>query len=295
MLNLMLFLGCFSSHTGSGNDSIPVVTKGHLKAAFNDETSGVAASFINKGLLYIHNDSGDTSRFFLMAIDGTIKAIVGFKGESHLPTGVADAEDIATGPGPLPGKHYVYLGDIGDNQAQRKHITIYRVQEPALKPSGETVTLNASAEPLYLRYPDGARDAETLMIDPVAKLICLVSKREDSVKFYTCPLEYKSGDTVLLTKRATLFFPGIALAKQITAGDISQDGSRVILKSYSKVYYWKRKAKEPVWELLNTTPVEFPYKIEPQGESIGFILDGSGYFTISEGTYQPVYYYQIDK
>ena len=34
------------------------------------------------------------------------------------------------------------------------------------------------AVPIHFKYPDGPRDAETLMIDPVEKLIYIVSKRD---------------------------------------------------------------------------------------------------------------------
>ena len=34
-------------------------------------------------------------------------------------------------------------------------------------------------------------------------------------------------------------------------------------------------------------------KIEKQGEGIGFTNDGKGYYTVSEGVYQPIYYYTV--
>jgi hypothetical protein len=272
-------------------DSIPVVITGKLNDRMNNETSGLAASSSNKGLLYIHNDSGDTSRFFLISPDGTLKAIYTFKGSPAMKRGVLDCEDMATGVGPKARKSYVYIADIGDNGARRKYLTIYRAEEPLLQPSTTVVTGQVDAAPLYLKYPDGPRDAETMMIDPVEKLLYIVSKREDSVRVYTTPLAYKPGDTVILTKRATLFFEGTR--KQITAGDISKDGDQVLIKSYSKVYYWRRKGKEPIWKLLMTPPLELPYTQERQGEAIGFTIDGTSYYTISEGVYPPVYYYKI--
>ncbi|MRG44429.1 hypothetical protein GFS24_04860 [Chitinophaga sp. SYP-B3965] len=160
-----------------------------------------------------------------------------------------------------------------------------------LKPSTTVFTGQVDAVPLYLKYPDGPRDAETMMIDPVEKLLYIVSKREDSVRVYTTPLAYKPGDTVILTKRSTLFFEG--LRKQITAGDISKNGDQVLIKSYSRVYYWKRKGKEPIWKLLMTPARELPYSRERQGEAIGFTIDGTSYYTISEGVHPQVYHYKI--
>ncbi|HTN06963.1 hypothetical protein [Agriterribacter sp.] len=293
-MKIFLFLLCIAfSLPAPAQDSIPVTIKGKLNADINDETSGIAASSINKGLLYIHNDSGDTSRFFLIGTDGVLKAIYTFKANPLIKNGVTDCEDIAVGRGPK-GKPYVYIGDIGDNNAKRKYITVYRIKEPKLKSSAKIFTGYANADPLYLKYPDGARDAETLMVDPVEKLFYIISKREDSVSVYTAPLLFKRNDTVILTKRATLFFEGGNSGKWISGGDISANGSQVLVKSYLKVYYWKRRAKEPVWQLLMTPPREMPYKAEQQGEAIGFTMEGKGYYTISEGMHPEVYYYGIE-
>ena len=288
----LLLIGITFSLPVLAQDSIPVTIKGRLNADINDETSGLAASSVNKGSLYIHNDSGDTSRFFIIGTDGMLKAIYTFKANPLIKNGVTDCEDIAVGTGPK-GKRYVYIGDIGDNSAKRKYITVYRIKEPKLKSSAKVFTGHANADPLYLKYPDGARDAETLMVDPVEKLFCIISKREDSVSVYTAPLLFKPNDTVTLIKRCTLFFEGGNNGKWISGGNISKDGSQVLVKSYLNVFYWKRKDKEPVWQLLMTPPRKMPYKVEQQGEAIGFGTDGNGYYTISEGMNPEVYYYEI--
>lgn len=102
---------------------------GSLQTKDLDEVSGIAASGINKDMYYIHNDSGDTSRFFAINPSGKINSIIYFNGDPKLRMGVRDCEDIAVGPGPVDGKSYVYVGDIGDNYAKRKYITVYRIEE----------------------------------------------------------------------------------------------------------------------------------------------------------------------
>jgi len=149
------------------------------------------------------------------------------------------------------------------------------------------------AEPLHLKYPDGVRDAETLMTDPINKLLYIVSKREDTVHVYTTPLDFKANDTVTLQKQAQVFFEGTGEFKWITAGDISQDGQQVLLRSYSKVYYWKRNPGEAIWQTLLRSPAILPYTPEPQGEAIGFTADGKGYYTTSEGLHPYLYYYKL--
>jgi hypothetical protein len=154
-------------------------------------------------------------------------------------------------------------------------------------------TAHTMAYPIHLKYPDGPKDAETLMVDPIEKLIYIGSKRQDSVTVYTTPLLYKTNDTVVLTKRCRLFFPGLKLFKWITAGDISKDGQQILIKSYNKVYYWRRHDDEPIWQTLRRRWRLLPYIEEKQGEGICFTPDGKGYYTCSEGVYTPIYYYRI--
>jgi hypothetical protein len=286
---IILFFAAYAEHR---HDAQQLNITGHLRNKELDETSGIAASAIRKDIYYVHNDSGDTSRFFAITPDGTLKNAIYYKGDPKEKLGARDCEDIAVGIGPEKGKSYVYMGDIGDNGAERKYITIYRIEE---KPewAKDSLVKNAEAVPVHYKYPNGPRDAETLMVDPIDKLFYIVSKREDSVMVYTAPLNFKRDDTLMLTKRCTLYFGGFRPFKWITAGDISRDGQQILLKSYEKVYYWKRINNEPIWKTMLRKPAELPYKPEKQGEAIGFTLDGKGYYTTSEGVFAPIYYYTI--
>jgi len=284
---ILLFIGAYAKHRLIDRKQMP---EGRLMDKEMDETSGIAASTINPGIYYVHNDSGDTSRFFAITADGKLKSTIYFKGhKQHL--GVLDFEDIAVGPGPVKGKSYVYLGDIGDNSSDKKFITVYRAEEK--KNWGKDSLANTLTSPINLKYPDGPKDCETLMIDPIEKLMYIVTKRRDTVGIYTSPLTYKNDDTVTMTFRAKLFFKGIKPFKWITAGDISKDGSKILLKSYEKVYYWQRATNEPAWRAMQKPPRELPYKQEKQGEAIGFTPDGKGYYTTSEGVFAPIYYYSV--
>lgn len=286
---IILFLGAFAEHRHAQHSQN---ISGRLQDKQMSEISGISASGIHEGIFYVHNDSGDTSRFFAITPDGKIKSVIYFKGDPKEELGVRDCEDIAVGPGPAKGKSYVYMGDIGDNDARRQYITVYRMEEQKAW-IGKDSIIHASAVPVHFRYPDGPRDAESLMIDPVEKLIYIVSKRSDSVTVYTSPLNFKANDTLTLTKRCKLYFNGFKPFKWITAGDISKDGQQVLLKDYVKVYYWKRANNESIWQTMRRKPIELPYQTEKQGEAIGFTFDGKGYYTTSEGVFAPIYYYPV--
>jgi hypothetical protein len=284
---IILFFVAYAEHKHAGRK---LDITGRLQDKVMDEISGIAASTLWKNIYYVHNDSGDTSRFFAINPDGKIKRTIYFKGDPKEILGVRDCEDIAVGIGPVKGKSYIYMGDIGDNGAERKYITVYRIEE---RKEWKDSTIHADAVPVHFKYPDGPRDAETLMIDPIERLIYIVSKRTDSVNVYTSPLDFKPNDTLMLTRRCKLYFAGFRPLKWITAGDISRDGQQILLKNYEKVYYWKRSNNEPIWQTMLKKPVELPYQFEKQGEAIGFTLDGKGYYTTSEGVFSPIYYYKI--
>jgi len=279
------FVSCRHSSAAPAPAQTPTLQDDRL-----NELSGIASSQAHPGTFYVHNDSGDTSRFFSIGSDGHLNAVFYFKGDASSRLGVVDVEDIALSGGPEKGSGYVYLGDIGDNNAIRKYVTVFRIKEPALPAAGAAA--NVEAEPLFLKYPDGAHDAETLMADPLDQLLYIVSKREDSVIVYSTPLDFKSSDTVVLQKRAKLYFPGSGEVKWITAGDISQDGQQVLLKTYAQVFYWKRQPNEGIWQTLERSPSILPYTVEPQGEAIAFSLDGKSYYTVSEGVHAKLYNYK---
>jgi len=290
ILIFALELAAYAQNKGDDKNYV----SGKLQSNLNEETSGIAASANHSDIFYIHNDSGDISRFFAITPDGKLKAVVNFKTTRVGIYGVNDCEDIAVGPGPEARKSYVYVGDIGDNGSTNPYAAIYRIAEPEI-PADVNKVQNLTSETLFVKYPDQPKDAETLMIDPIEKLIYIVTKRSKSVAVYTTPLNYKSGDTVTLTKRCDLHFRGLQPFKWIVSGDISKDGSQVILKSYSRVYYWKRQGKEPVWQTLQRKPIQPAYEQERLGEAVGFAANGKSYYTVSEGANQPIYHYTIPK
>jgi len=254
------------------------------------ETSGLFVSKDN--LLFVHNDSGDTSRFFAIDAKGNLLSTLYFKGDpSTKHSGVTDCEDMAGGPGPVKDKSYVYLGDIGDNGANRPYVTVYRF----LAPDKFSTRMQIKSEAVHLKYPNGAQDAETLMIDPISKELIIITKRQDTVGIYSAALLFKNGDTVTMKKQGGLFLPGKGLFKYVVSGDISRDGRQVIVKTYTSVYYWLRKGKEPIAQTLKRTPTKLPYTMEPQGEAVGFTPDGKAYYCISEGKNAVIYCYAIPK
>lgn len=234
-----------------------------------EEVSGLAASVANPGLLWTVNDSGNPAIVFLVDEDLTIRLACRLRGVKN-----RDWEDVAVGPGPDPGKRYVYVADIGDNGAKREFKYIYRFEEPvANRPASEIVIKDFDT--IVVRLADGKKDTETMMVHPKTKDIYLVSKRERPVVVYRLHNPSVARDT--LTAVPVVSVP----LTQIVAGAFSPDGEEIVLKNYDNIYYWKLDGK-PLPEVLKTRPSILHYTEEPQGESIAFNVDGSGFYTLSE-------------
>jgi len=140
---------------------LPRVDLGLLESDAINEASGLAASRRNAGVFWVHNDSGDRNRIFALNELGEHLSVYTIAGARNW-----DWEDIATGPGPDSGRTYIYIGEIGDNKAVYDTKYIYRVPEPRVDPDQAPIdTTLAGVETIPFHYPDGRRDAETLMVD----------------------------------------------------------------------------------------------------------------------------------
>jgi len=263
---------CSNTHADKPNGH--EFSKGRDLAELTDkkmeEASGLASSINNPGLLWTHNDSFNGSQVFLVDEDLTIKLTCELAGIEN-----RDWEDITVGPGPEPGKNYIYVGEIGDNLAKFPFKIIYRFEEPKLNGNTGTVTIQ-HVDKIYFKLPDGKKDTEALMLNPRTKDLYVVSKREDPVHLYELKYPQSTADTTIAEDVMTLPLT------QIVAGDFSADGTELLLKNYKNVYYWSIDVSKPLKESLQKSATLLPYEEEPQGEAVTFARNGSGYYTISE-------------
>lgn len=282
LATIMVTGGPAAPTAGQGPEFLPAQQVGTVQHAAIDEASGLAASRANPGVLWVHNDSGDTARAFAMNVQGTHLGIYNITGAS-----ATDWEDMALGPGPDAGQSYLYLGDIGDNNAVRSTICVYRVPEPAVSPSQPPVDVDLTGvATITLQYPDGPRDAETLMVDPTTADLYIVSKREIPSRLYRAAYPQSTSQTIVMEYRGQLPW-GWA-----TGGDISPNGGEILVRGYFNASIWRRPAGTALWDAFAHTGYDAPLAIEPQGEAICFHGMGHGYYTVSEGSHQPIYYYE---
>lgn len=268
---------------------------GELNTGLITEASGMVVSSKNDNAIWVHNDSGNAPVLFLIDQKANVLKSFVLEGIEN-----RDWEDIALGPGPEAGKSYLYLGDIGDNLGIRDQKIIYRFPEPEYAAgtaiTSDTVKIISS---IHFIYPDGKHDAEVLMIDPLTQDLFIISKNLERPAIYKLAADSIASankqNPAVLEHCGDVEFTEDNMFGLITGGDIGSDGTEVLIKTYSKVYYWKKEDPESsICELLRSTPDSLTYEPEPQGEAIAFGQSKDGYYTLSEkrfGSIPILYFY----
>jgi hypothetical protein len=223
------------------------------------ESSGLAASRAHPGVYWTHNDSDDGA--FLYAVDGKSGRTVA----TITMTGVGsprDVEAVSVGP-----DGHLYVGDIGDNLGGTwDHVWIYELPEPK-----ELKDQTVRATQYDVKYADGARDAEALMVHPKTGRVYIVSKKEEGGALYEGPAELSASGTNVFRRTADIDL-------WVTDGAFSPDGRQLAVRGYfgGIAYAWN-DGKPKRQGQLNVP-------LQRQGESVTYTPDGSELLYGSEGS-----------
>ncbi|MFG2344894.1 WD40 repeat domain-containing protein [Streptomyces phaeochromogenes] len=223
------------------------------------ESSGLVASRAHPGVYWTHNDSDDGA--FLYAVDsktGETVATVTMSGVGR----PRDVEAISMGP-----NGHLYVGDIGDNLGGTwDHVWIYELPEPK-QLKNQTIR----ATQYDVKYADGARDAEALMVHPKTGRVYIVSKNEDGGGLYEGPAKLASSGTNTFKRIG-------AIDLWVTDGAFSPDGKQLAVRGYfgGLAYDWNGGKVKKEGRL--SVP------LQGQGESMAYTLDGSTLLYGSEGS-----------
>lgn len=216
------------------------------------ESSGLV---VQDGRFLTTNDSGDTGRVF--AVDPATGETVGVTTWSAAPTDVEALAPARAGS--------VWVGDIGDNSADRDSVSVARV--PVGPGSGEVAA--ASYE---LTYPDGPRDAEALLVHPVTGRLYVASKAVFGGSLYAAPRRLAATGNRLAELGRVMPI--------VTDGAFFPDGRHLVLRDYGRMVVYTFPGLAAVGEV--TLPEQ------RQGEGIAVSADGRVYVS-SEGPRAPVY------
>ncbi len=229
-----------------------------IKDSSLSEISGCAVSARNRGVIWVHNDSGDKANLYAIRLsDGELLATLRLSGVD-----ARDWEDMAVRDGRL------FVGDIGDNGGSRSSVSILSVAEPTLNLAKTKQKITLKPVSSQWTYPTGARDAEALIIDPQGTPN-IIDKVDGTVWA-------ASGDSGKLTQVASV---GVAY---ITGADLIPDGSGVLVRTYPFVFRYSVAASKPFTSVWADSPATVPAPLLPQAEAVCASPDSKSGYTISE-------------
>ncbi len=226
-----------------------------------DESSGLARSQLSSTRLWTHNDSGGGTTIYALDSAGRTDRTFELTNASH-----KDWEAMASAT--LGGVPYLFVGDIGDNGKKRSTIFVHRVREP-----DPGTASGALAYTTYeLRYPDGAHNAEGMMVNPVSGRLYIVTKNKGANGgIYAAPTTLSTTSVNVLTKVATA-------PAGMSDAVFLQDGKRFVLRGY--VSGW-------LYSGFGATPVRFALPLK--GESVTTDWSAGSIFVGSEHQYSSIW------
>ncbi|MBZ5740326.1 hypothetical protein [Nocardioides mangrovi] len=215
-----------------------------------------SALVVREGLFLTLNDAGNPGRVFV--VDPATGDTVGTTDWSTTPV---DPEALAPA-----GDGSVWVGDIGGNLRARSTVQVIDV------PVGRTEQ-TVSAASYDLAYPDGAHDAETLMVNPrTGRLFVATKERTENGSLYRAPKTLSASSPNPLKRVA-------AVIPVATDGSFFPDGHFLIIRDYRRAAVYRF----PSMELLGT----FRLPRQTQGEGLAIDERGRVYLS-SEGQYSQV-------
>lgn len=245
-----------------------------------DESSGLALGS-RPGTFWTLEDSGAKPE--LHAFDQTCGALGRFAVEG---AAALDWEDLAGFD--LDDERWLLVADTGDNQRQRPEVALYLVREPDLTEAKRTA---AVARVIRFRFPDGSHDCEGVAVDPRSRRILLVTKdRGDGTALWELPLDPAQAPVLTATKLVDLelALPGDDAGRKVTAFDLSPDGTRAAVLTYTVAWQWTRRADESWAAAFQRDPEAIPVPDLPQREALAYSADGASLFLTSEGAPMPL-------
>ena len=207
-------MGCGAEpHVPSGVKQI-----GTLANLAITESSGVVASRQYTNVFWTHNDGGKSETLFAVTREG--KSLSEFK---VLGAKIDDWEDIA-----IDNERHLYIADTGDNNSKRKHVAVYRVDEPDPASSGVVQTTRK----WKLHWPSGPVDSEALFVYGTNGYLVTKVKNDRRAEVY----RFHLSDVELQTLEP---FARLTIDSPVTAADISANGAAVAIVAGTGVFLYR--------------------------------------------------------
>ncbi|NVO32484.1 SdiA-regulated domain-containing protein [Hymenobacter lapidiphilus] len=233
------------------------------------ESSGLALTGEN-GTFFTHGDDGNQPILYKIDTEGEVLARIEVAVKSQ------DWESVTR-----DNTGNVYIGDVGNNNNDRKNLVIYR-----LNPLNPQIV-----QEIKLKYPDQTEfapkkkdrnfDCEaTLWHDGQVYLFTKDRGRGETSKVYTVPDQPGSYTAQLRTK--------LAIPGQVTDAALSPDGRRLVLLAREEMFVFEG---ENLAAILKAKPTQISLKGAGQTEGAVFTSNQTLYISTEQGRF---YTYQFE-
>ena len=205
-----------------------------------DEASGLTKSKQHVGVFWTLNDSGGTPTLYAINAARQLVSVLEVEDATNEDWEALTASDDG----------YLYIGDFGNNQNERRNLAIYRVPEPKrLLPASQTMSARAEKLPFVyaeqMSFPDNQAlnfDAEALFYAPSTdegrgRLYLLTKHRSDSrTALYRFPrFEANASVRPTLVDSFDVGGEGYWFGGRVTGADLHPSKGLLAILTYHKV------------------------------------------------------------
>jgi hypothetical protein len=187
-----------------------------------------------------------------------------------------DTEDIA-----MDAAGAFWIADIGGNTTYRTAVSLYRWMPG---------TAGTDVARYDLSYPDGAHDAEALLLAHDGRVVIVTkTRRIAGVYLANAPLGPVGALRLVGGVDVRRFCPrcrGGSLL--VTGGAVSRDGTRVALRTYDRAFEWYARHGDIVGAILSGIPRQILLPPSRQGEAIAYTDDARTLLTATERVPAPI-------
>lgn len=260
------------------------------------EASGISRSHRRDDLFWVHNDSKNEELLFAVGLEGEDKG-------AFRINDVTMRDWEATASYEMDGVPYIVIADVGDNKEEKEFYNLYGVVEPEVMDGAGETTIELAWH-MRFQYEDGPRNCESMAIDETSNELLFISKYDVPHRLYSIPLpkdpenvsdeivEAKFVSEINTIPQPDIFdtireYPvGISNGKT-TSFDISSDGKKAIVLTYTNAYIYERELEEDWAEAFGRAPQKVAMPV--RSEAAGFLNDNETFFIIPEHGHVPVY------
>ena len=246
------------------------------------EPSGLTASPHHPGVFWIHGDSGTGNWLFAIDRNGSKLARLRVKGAENV-----DWEDITH-----DDRGNLWIGDIGNNESDRRDLVVHRVPEPDPHADIDEVRVDLSVPFSYPEQTEfgekhGNFDSESLLWWDGQLWLLTKHRGDDLTHLYRFPS--LDGEPVELERTATFDLgPSLDASQtkkwsgQATGAEAAPDGKHWALLSYDGAFVFELPPSGAGAQMFakQVTRINFDQEQTAQVEAIGW--DGAELLIINE-------------